>query len=241
MINKLLLFAFVCISSLLQAQNSYENNHKIAREFEISEFTNLRCVGDFTVYLRQDSMSRLEMASTEEALKNMQVDIDGKQMIISNKNTAEQAPVEVFLRYKQIDLIELMGQVELQNKLLCAFDSLKIKAYGGSQIEVNFAVKKMEVNLNTQAEMMLKSGIIDTLKIEQNENSQFSLLETAQVFKVFSELYDFSQATIQSPYTLNISLEDPDTKLTLLQEPNVLNLEKQHEKQVVLRFKTLKE
>lgn len=174
---------------------------KNKKEFpiEISEFTELICKGNFTVFLKQDSMSSLKIISTKKGIKDIKTTINGRKLEIIDLNKTD-IPTEVFLNYRKINSIQLAGKVELKNDLICAFDSLEIKTSGNTRCTINVLSKKINITSKTKSKNFIE-GEIETLNVHCFSNSYFNL-DKSIVLKSTINLHDYSKATVNTNQAL---------------------------------------
>jgi hypothetical protein len=178
---------------------SWAQRNKKEFKIPISEFSEVVCKGDFTIYLTQDSMAKLALVGSQKSYNELEVTQDGKVLEITDAYKND-SPMELFLNYRILDKINLFGKVEMESRLLCAFDTLDVHLSGKSTIKLIALAPKVSCYLETVSKANIQ-GNIDKLRIECLENSSCRV-EEIQNLRTTLVLDDYSKGYIQTNQAL---------------------------------------
>lgn len=189
----LTLFAIAC----LFAHRIYADD-RIEKTFDIEEFTQIYLKGPYEVHLRQSNKCALTIIAKEEYLDRLEVDSDGDELQIEldGKNYKKTRSIEVYIQFRDLQKLEIVGAVDLTCENQIKTTNLKLEFEGAGNVELNVSANKIISEISGVGNFEIE-GEVDYHKVEfsgignyeaQDLRSKYTIVESNGIgsVKVFA-------------------------------------------------------
>lgn len=118
---------------------------KIDRTFEVREFSSIYLKGPYKVHLRQAEECALSIIASESAFEEMEVSSTmGRLSIeIDKKNFKTNKNIEIFIQFKDLTKLEIVGAVDLNCDTPLKVTNLKLEFEGAGNVELDLQANKL--------------------------------------------------------------------------------------------------
>jgi hypothetical protein len=129
---------------MLFSFTSYADD-KVERTFDVKEFNKIYLKGPYEVHLRQSGKCALTIIAKEEYFDRLEVDSDGDELQIEldGKNYKTNRSIEVYIQFKDLEKLEIVGAVDLVCENQIKTSNLKLEFEGAGNVELNVSANKV--------------------------------------------------------------------------------------------------
>ncbi len=170
-----------------------------SEEFEYVDFTDIQIEGPFDINVMEHDEFKVILNGRQRNLKDINVDQEGKRLIISYENKILslknfKRDIKVYIALPELDYINLIGG---SKSSVTGFegDYLRIRINGGCESEMDIDMDELDIDLNGASKLKL-TGRGNELRADINAASQLK----AYSYRVQDATVDATAASIAEVY-----------------------------------------
>jgi hypothetical protein len=118
---------------------------RIERNYDLRDFSEIYLKGPYEVHLRQSNKCSLTIIAKEDYFEKLDVDSYGGRLTIDldGKNFKNKRGIEVYIQFKDLEELEIVGAVDLVCENQIKTDNLKLEFEGAGNVELEVSANKI--------------------------------------------------------------------------------------------------
>ncbi len=172
-------------SCMYMIESEDGNGHVVKQERDVSPFRAIRIGGSFEVSLIQGDRESLVVEADENLMEFITAEVSGHTLIVSSeKNLRNYDRLRLFITFRELDLIDVSGAVNLYGDEKLTLDDLALEASGASEVNLDLEASSLSVESSGAShislagrcrEASLESSGASGLKAADLETEKFTL------------------------------------------------------------------
>lgn len=182
------IFTLSLIAFALLLTHSIYADDRVEKTYNVADFTQIYLKGPYEVHLRQSDKCALTIIAKEEYLDRLEVDSDGDELQIEldGKNFKKTRAIEVYIHFRDLQKLEIVGAVDLTCENQIKTTNLKLEFEGAGNVELNVSADKIISEISGVGNFEIE-GEVDYHKVEfsgignyeaQNLRSKYTIVES---------------------------------------------------------------
>ncbi len=162
-----------CNSSSVKGDGNMQTEQR-----PVTSFNKIDVSGDWEVILTQGESESVKLEADKNLLGLIETKVEGGDLVIGakrNKSLSSEKGLKVYLTFKNLNKIELSGDVKLSATTKLTFDKLQLEGSGSAELNLDLNANQLDADMNGSSKTMLKGRISEVLFTISGEGSLSAL------------------------------------------------------------------
>lgn len=144
------------LSSCIYTEGVNGNGNVVEEQRDVASFQAVDAGGAFKIILSEAGEEALLIEADENLLPLIRTEVrNGVLKIYSEKNIGHAEALNIYIRFKNIERIDVSGAVDVQSKTPVHADKFRIKGSGASEIKLELITEMMDCDFSGASEIKL--------------------------------------------------------------------------------------
>lgn len=173
---------------------------------DVAGFSSLKVSSAFTVFLTQGNAESLSVEADKNLMEHIKTVVKGDRLVIttSDKGISKFTKMNIYLTFKDLEMIDVSGAVDIIGEGAMNFDELFLEGSGASEMKLELKANKLQADFSGASEIEL-IGSASAVDFESSGASEINAYDFVAEHCVL-DVSGASDARVHVTATLNVDV-----------------------------------